>query len=312
MQMTETAPCRSWWIAVSGKTVGPVPTDTILRGIETGRIPREAFVCEVGASEWSLLTVVDEFVSALSRCPAAPTNDYVSSTQAGCSSGEVAVADNQQPSEELSTGDDTHAAPYGQGDAGECSAARVRQLWPDSHNSRSAAKDTAADEVSYAGPIGQAALSDSHPATDDSDEFGIDIVFEETSSESRSDIDWSRRFHSYFLVGQNVELPAEHELLSSLDTTPVEAFRCDEGLWNLSLCLAFGSDRVSQAAAEAFFARVVPVAGSERLAWICRTLQSTGFMPSGIPRLAGNRGVEQLRRCCPTDLVATMEREVAS
>jgi len=279
--MTDAAESRTWWVAVAGKTVGPVPTDTVLRGIETGQIPADALVCEVGASEWSHLTMVDDFYMAVSR--SIPPHAPISIREAQLSET------GEESDTGLVRGLDDSARAYGPADVKELSGSRHRL-------------EHASDSMTMARAAVSEAGRESH------EDIGIDVVFDDSAPA----VDWSQRFQSYFLVGQQVELPNEEVLLATLEHTRADVLRHDEGLWNLALCLAFGSERVARAAAEVFFARVAPEGGSERLAWICRTLLSTGFMPSGIPRPEGNRGVRALRALCPEELVFAIDQELTS
>jgi hypothetical protein len=127
---------------------------------------------------------------------------------------------------------------------------------------------------------------------------------------SAPDIDWSERFQSYFLVGAEVELPEQRALLESLSAVSPETFRHDEALWNLALCLAFGSDVVGEAAARTFFSAVAGQGSAERLEWMSRTLLGQGFVPSGIPNEAGLRGCRRLRSSCPPALTRELPREL--
>jgi hypothetical protein len=45
----------------SGKPIGPVSTELVIRGIEAGKIAISAEVCRVGTSDWLPLDMVDEF-----------------------------------------------------------------------------------------------------------------------------------------------------------------------------------------------------------------------------------------------------------
>lgn len=57
---------NKWKIRVPGRQpIGPVSTELVVRGIELGRVPLTAEVCEVGTEAWSSLTQVDEFYEAL-------------------------------------------------------------------------------------------------------------------------------------------------------------------------------------------------------------------------------------------------------
>lgn len=101
------------------------------------------------------------------------------------------------------------------------------------------------------------------------------------------------------MLGDDVELPEEKTLLQSLAVASRETFRDQGALWNLALCLAFGSDEVGAAAARAFFDAVAGQGGAERFEWMTRTLQSNGFIPSGIPEEAGRRAVRRLQSSRP-------------
>ena len=107
-----------------------------------------------------------------------------------------------------------------------------------------------------------------------------------------------------------MELPEQRALLESLSAVSPETFRHDEALWNLALCLAFGSEVVGEAAARTFFSAVTKHGGVERLEWMSRTLLSQGFVPSGIPREAGRRGCQRLRSSCPPALAPELPREL--
>jgi hypothetical protein len=119
-------------------------------------------------------------------------------------------------------------------------------------------------------------------------------------------IDWTDPFESYFLCGDEVDLPEERVLLESLSVVSPETFRHEGALWNLALCLAYGSDQVAAAAARAFFDAVAEQDARDRVEWMNRTLLSRGFVPSGIPVEAGRRGVERLRSSCPPALTARL------
>ena len=98
-------------------------------------------------------------------------------------------------------------------------------------------------------------------------------------------------------------------LLGSLAETPRETFLHDEGLWNLALCLSFGSERLGLTAAGVFFETIDAFDRADRIEWMCRTLRSSGFMPSGIPRGAGNRALDLLRRVCPPQLRSALQAQ---
>jgi hypothetical protein len=139
----------------------------------------------------------------------------------------------------------------------------------------------------------------------------VEVEIDWCSPPAAPPIDWGRGFHAYFEACETVELPDEAALLASLSTTPREVFREDEALWNLALCIAFGSDRIGEAAGRAFFAAVVEQGALDRLQWMSRTLLGNGFLPSGIPPEAGRRGFERLRALCPPNLESPPSPRVA-
>ena len=123
-----------------------------------------------------------------------------------------------------------------------------------------------------------------------------------TPSSMHPPVDWSTRFQSYFLVGEEVELPEEEALLASLASVPRDTFQHDEALWNLALCMAFGSDAVGEAAAREFYDVVLQHQSLDRLEWMSRTLLGGGFMPSGIPTDAAQVAYRRLQSLCPPAL----------
>jgi hypothetical protein len=129
-----------------------------------------------------------------------------------------------------------------------------------------------------------------------------DVEVEVDWCDASPDIDWTRGFHDYFLDTGPVSLPDEPALLASLEKLPRDVFRQDEALWNLALCLAFGSDAIGAAAGHAFFEAVLELGALDRLEWMSRTLLGNGFLPSGIPHDAGRRAFERLRALCPPTL----------
>jgi hypothetical protein len=123
------------------------------------------------------------------------------------------------------------------------------------------------------------------------------------------DIDWSRRFHGEFLIDDTVELPDELALLESLSAASPETFRDDDAMWNLALCLIFGSDAVGHAAAGAFFDAVQ--GDRDRVAWMRRTLLDRGFVLVGVPASAGRRALERLSRVCPPSFAPELRCDAA-
>jgi hypothetical protein len=56
-----------WYVAVEDRTVGPVTTELLIRGLENGRVPPEAMVCAVGTSKWDWVATVEPFVETVRR-----------------------------------------------------------------------------------------------------------------------------------------------------------------------------------------------------------------------------------------------------
>jgi hypothetical protein len=54
------------WLVREGTSppIGPVSTELVLRGLETGRVSASAEVCRVGTRDWLAIDLVDEFASA--------------------------------------------------------------------------------------------------------------------------------------------------------------------------------------------------------------------------------------------------------
>lgn len=140
---------------------------------------------------------------------------------------------------------------------------------------------------------------------------GIDVVLDFGSEMSgEPQVNWNQGFAEYFLVSTEVELPQDAVLLKSLRSTAPVTFLEDEPMWNLALCLAFGTDTVASAVANAFFDVVTAHDRFDRVEWMVRTLLSRGFMPSGIPHAAGNRGISRLRAHCPAALMVQLETQL--
>jgi hypothetical protein len=123
-------------------------------------------------------------------------------------------------------------------------------------------------------------------------------------------VDWSEPFVDQLEVANGVKLPPEPVLLRSLENTPRESLIPQDAMWNITVCVAFGSDQLARTAAKALFEAVQITGAVPRLEWIARVLLSKGFMPSGIPSEAGLRGVRVLRETCPTDLRVALESAV--
>lgn len=339
---------KQWYLAVGERSLGPLSTELVARGISSGKVPASAWICQVGDTTWSHLSSVDEFHAPLNAAlgtaePAIP--ERISGEQDApvgqtvAESGGADAPTAPEEDEEDETGKHS-LLPYEREEpdaAGEGEYARTeqgsysdvsgqREIDPALRLGAELPGDVPQDDgvltslsltegggatsfISEAAPTG----ASTEDAQADVDDLSIDITFGEEDLDA---IDWRERFQSYYLVGSEVVLPQEDKLLQSLSETPKSTFLHDEALWNLSLCLAFGSDSVAQASAATLFQALQPDScqevAPERVEWVCRTLLSKGFMPSGIPRIEGNRGVSLLRRYCPPELTEIIEREAMS
>jgi hypothetical protein len=55
-----------WWMTKGDRIpVGPFSTEVLLRRIGAGLVPRDAFVCEVGGTEWKCIEDIAQFSAAL-------------------------------------------------------------------------------------------------------------------------------------------------------------------------------------------------------------------------------------------------------
>jgi hypothetical protein len=369
----ETAHDKHWYLAVGDRSIGPLTTDLVTRGIESGRVPLTAWICQVGATSWSALSSFGEFQDVVDRVLAlevpanqqgrersVSTHPSPRATQASTpvsavheieeirAAREAAQAigalnradlvseEDEQPTAQHSApsfypsdpaplpsfvemiGDEDFVGSASPAPSIQTTVSSAQPIFYEASGEREAGlpfrddllQDPVAEQpnvFSYADA--QAFVQRDtvpHEPQFSHDDLGIDVTFDEDHENA---IDWKERFQSYFLVGTEVELPDEARLLKSLRETPRATFLHDEALWNLALCLAFGSDTVAATSAQAFFDAVGPEQGPERIEWICRTLLSKGFMPSGIPRSEGMRAIDVLQRACPVGLRDVLGRE---
>ena len=333
---------NQWYVTIDGNAVGPVSTDLVVRGIKHKKIATNAYVCVVGASEWQLLADVAEFHTALRESgmleAAPPKNGYHHDDVQGQPLLAQALSVEQPQLDEAGDADDSEATASFASQrspelvsAGAATETRVTNL--DAHEAFPTIAEAIGDghaEASEGLPtlIGNAGesrgpiITEAEPRNGKhvelahvgrprlpSMELDIDVTVDDSPA---PDIDWNHGFAAYFLVSSDVVLPDEHELLQSLRCEAHETFHSDEAMWNLGLCLAFGTDAVAAAAASVFFDVVATHGLFERIEWMCRTLLSKGFMPSGIPHAAGYRGLSHLQQVCPATLLPKLEAEAAS
>jgi len=364
-----------WYVSVENRTVGPVTTELIIRGLESGKVPHDAMVCPVGASDWSWLSTVEPFVDMIRQTQPSPLVEPEPQPQAGRGQ----PPDDEYEDEETLVFDKKSAEPgrlppvhtesdepsqdrvpslYGMDvafakaaaaapphfqsrppdpvpavapptDSGEPDAeARPSRplppapLPPPSSTVRSSAHVPPPPLPPPGGypepPVEREAslppLPQPPAARADAEEDGIDITvdLEDEARPQPSDIDWSQPFVEQLDVPRGCTLPEDSALLASLAHVSTTILAEEDAMWNLALCISFGSMAVATIAADRFYETVVDEHAEERLAWITRVLLSKGFMPSGIPPENGLRGIRVLRDNCPDDLRVTLERHVLS
>jgi len=268
-----------WYVAVDGKAVGPVSTDLLIRGLEQGKVPVDALVCAAGEAEWQDVTRVPPF------------------------SYELFGAERPEPAPESRTSVDPFAAARAV--APEIAQANV---------SRDIDYDDRADEVTPAAGTPAPAPElfttspESPPAPGTLEAQGpeagldVDIVFDTFDDETKPRYyNWARPIAPYFQPLESVELPNEALLIGSLPTTPASLLVQEEAMWNVALCLAFGSKTLANAVANRFFQVVAELGAPAKVEWMVLTLLSRGFMPSGIPKDSGQNGFAALLRQCPDE-----------
>jgi hypothetical protein len=253
-----------WYVAVGDSSVGPASTDLVIRGIEQGKIPPEAMVCEVGGSAWAPLAAVEVFHAAVIRSYPPPPPDSEEAQYWAQQGFRFPVLGALPQFEEVEALEEV---------------------------------ETEVSDPPYPGFLLDGSAQD----------IDVDIDWGDAgdAGDVTPSLDWSTPFEPYFLVGDDVDLPDEQAILDSLPVVPRETFVHDGALWNLALCLAYGSDEVGAAAGTAFFDTITQQGNVERLEWMSRTLLGNGFVPSGIPTEAGQRAFQRLRGLCPPSLQGT-------
>ncbi len=396
-----------WYVAVRGRTVGPVSTELLCRGLQNGKVPRDALVCALGDAEWQAVAAVspfshevfgaprplpsapppplDPFASARAVAPRRdngagsdrpdesgrepsgaeglswpPVSGVVSSLPPSPSQANLVMTTRAEP-RGPTAGDNGAGAPATAGgdtprfavDAPDegltpstCGAAT-----PSTHSGPSpSAPPTSAvrgptplppltapppsvgpqsPSTSPAAPIAPAASpgpfgpgatasagANQGPAPEPAaahDGRGsvadVDVLLDSFDDETRPRyFNWQQRIVDFFRDVSSLNLPDESLLVGSLPTTMSSVLLQEDAMWNLALCVAFGSDRLADAAAEAFFHAQIEQPAVAGIDWMIRTLLSRGFMPSGIPSEAGEHAISVLRRHCPLELRAELER----
>ncbi len=358
-----------WYVSVENRTVGPVTTELIMRGLESGKVPHDAMVCPVGATDWSWVSTVEPFVDivrqsqppppvaaapppdddyedeetlVLDKKSAAPdrlppvhteSDDPYQDSVPSLYGMDVAFAkaaaaapphfpsrppDPVPPVASPSTPAEPHAEPRAS------STLPPPPLPPPSSTVRSSARvppplTPLPPPGSAQEPTEERTASLPPPplpptARTDDEEDGIDITIDldDDARVKPGEIDWTHPFVEQLDLPRGCTLPEDSALLASLAQASTSVLIEEDAMWNLALCISFGSMAVATIAADRFFETVMDEHAEERLAWITRVLLSKGFMPSGIPQENGLRGVRMLRDNCPDDLRVALERHVLS
>jgi hypothetical protein len=129
-------------------------------------------------------------------------------------------------------------------------------------------------------------------------------IADSNACSSPADFDWTAPMAPFFeRLTYDLELPDEDFLAQSLATTSDTVLVQKDAMWNLALCLAFGSEKLADAAARAFFRVCGRHLDTDGLEWMLRVLLSRASLPYGIPLKAGHRGINVLGTCCPHELL---------
>ena len=311
-----------WYVSVEDRTVGPVTTDLLIRGLTEGRVPPDAMVCPVGGSEWSWVSEVGPFAEVVRRSCLSPQQQHppVSLEESDAETLVKWGARAEPPHEEVAASRKETARSRREREPSlfgvDPAFAKAAAAAPP-HLAPSLLGD---GEDTSAGDRGSSQAPRFPPAThsanqDDAGDIPVEIEMaidwdDESVSGAQAVIDWSQPFVGQMDVSGDVRLPPERALLNSLASVPPTELVAQEVLWNITLCVAYGSSAVAQAAAGALFEAVQKTGATARLEWIARVLLSKGFMPSGIPAEIGLRGVRVLRDHCPAELRVQLEDAV--
>jgi len=272
-----------WYVSVDGKAVGPVTTELLIRGIEQGRVPVDALVCAAGEAEWQDLTRVPPFSYELFGAER-PAPESAAGASTGAKLDPFAAARAVAP--DIARNGFTEDPDYDD---------RADEVTPPA--------GTAAPAPEFSGMAAQGPLPGSGAMGQRADSgFDIEIPFEGSDEDPKpAAFDWARPIAPYFQPLESVELPDERLLIGSMSATPSALYVQEDTMWNVALCLAFGSKALAEAAAVRFFDAMSELGTPHKIEWMVFTLLSRGFMPSGIPKDAGQNGFATLLRQCPDE-----------
>jgi len=111
-------------------------------------------------------------------------------------------------------------------------------------------------------------------------------------------ISWETKITKDFFIESSISFVDEQDIIIDLESANLESLSPNMK-WNLSLCLAYGSDQLAKAIAIAIFKVIVKKDSVEPLSWMANTMLNTGTLPSGINWERGVKGLKTLLEHCP-------------
>lgn len=111
-------------------------------------------------------------------------------------------------------------------------------------------------------------------------------------------IKWDTNLTGGFHVEKPISFANEQDIIIDLETANLESLSADMK-WNLSLCLAYGSDQLTKATTTAILKVIQKKDSIEPLRWMVNTMLNTGELPSGINWDKGLKGIKSLYENCP-------------
>ena len=126
-----------------------------------------------------------------------------------------------------------------------------------------------------------------------------------------SRFDWRSPFTDGYYVDGPIAFPNESLLIATLQSESTEALQYVAAMWNIALCLSFGSDELAAAGGEAFFRTLARTSfPGDRLSWMVRVLLSSGILSSGMPSDPAERALAVLSRMCPEKYAEMLARTI--
>ncbi|MFC1642337.1 DUF4339 domain-containing protein [Myxococcota bacterium] len=288
---------QDWYVAVDGQTVGPMSTDSLLAALGNGEVSLSARICPVGGSEWIDIAAVppfDERLGSQGRARWEETRPLLPPMSCGLSNDAPESLPAFPPEKD----------PWQTG---------VSLLSPTASSSRDSLRGQASPTLGFEGPTPASSQDSVLVAPRSSaplEGMPVDLHQEESAPPEPVGVDWQQPLESFGRVNGSVQLPDQERLAASLELAPEVVLIQKDVMWNLALCLAFGSDFLAEAAGRAFFRAFSQHPHTDRLVWMPRVLLARGFLPSGIPPEAGRRGLSVLQTCCPPQLLGEFAKVI--